>query len=159
MADTSLIFNIIARDSGLGRALDSVADRFRGAGAAAEEALESAGSSTENLDRQIEEAQARVRSLSEEFERTGDKTLFGKINRDRSLISQLTKIRDGLRDVGNGSSDTESSVSRLSGTMGGAASSAAGFGGSLVSAGSSAVGMLGSVSGLVVAAGSLAVFQ
>lgn len=159
MADTSLIFNIIARDSGLGRALDGVANRFRGAGAAAEEALEAAGSKTENLDRQIEEAQQRVRQLSEEFERTGDKTLFGKISRDRSLITQLTKIRDGLRDVGNGSKDTDTSVSRLSGTLGNGASSAAGFGGSLVSAGSSAVGMLGSISGLIVAAAGLAVFQ
>lgn len=159
MADTSLIFNIIARDSGLGRALDGVAKKFQGAGAAAEEALEAANSKTVNLDRQIAEAQQSVRQLSEEFERTGDKTLFGKINRDKALLTQLTKIRDGLRDVGNGSKDTDSSVSRLSGAMGGAASSAAGFGGSLVSAGSSAVGALGSISGLIMAAAGLAVFQ
>ncbi len=159
MADTSLIFNIIARDSGLGRALDGISNRFRGAGAAAEEALESAGSNTENLDRQIAEAQQRVRALSEEFERTGDKTLFSKISRDRSLISQLSKIRDGLRDMSGGGGDADTSVSRLSGTLGRAGSAAAGFGGSLVSAGSSAAGMLGSISGLVVAAAGLAAFQ
>jgi hypothetical protein len=159
MADTSLIFNIIARDSGLGRALDGISNRFRGAGAAAEEALEQAGSSTQNLDRQIAEAQSRVRALSEEFERTGDKTLFSKIARDRSLLSQLTKVRDGLRNVGSGSDDTDTSVGRLSGTLGRAGGAAVGFGGSLVSAGGSAMGMLGSISGLVIAAAGLAAFQ
>ena len=90
MSDTSLIFNVIARDSGVGRILDKISSGFRGAGAAAEDALEKASAGTENLDRQIEEASGRVRELAEEFERTGDKTLFGKITREKALITQLT---------------------------------------------------------------------
>ena len=159
MADTSLIFNIIARDSGVGRALDGIANRFRGAGAAAEEALEKADASTENLDRQIQEAQDRVRALGEEFERTGDKTLFSKMSRDRSLITQLSKIRDELRSVKNESGDTDRGMGRLGSMFSSAAGGAAAFGSSLVSAGSSAAGMLSSISGLVIAALGLVAFQ
>lgn len=159
MADTSLIFNIIARDSGVGRALDGLANRFRGAGSAAEQALSQAASKTDNLDRQIAEAKARVRELSEEFERTGDKTLFGKITRERSLVTQLSKIRDGLREVSGESSDTDGTVSRLAGTLGRGAGSAGIFGGSLLSAGSNAANSAGSISGLIGMALGLAAFQ
>lgn len=159
MADTSLIFNVIARDSGVGRALDGIANRFRGAGAAAEEALDRAGSSTENLDRQIAEAQTRVRQLSEEFERTGDKTLFRRINADRSLVSQLNKIRDGLREVGGESSSADGSMGRMAGTAARGAGSIGLLGGSLFTMGSNAAGSMGSISGLVTMAFGLAAFQ
>lgn len=159
MADTSLIFNVIARDSGLGRVLDKVANGFRGAGAEAEDALKKAGANTENLDRQIAEAQTRVRALAEEFERTGDKTLFGKMARDRSLISQLTKIRNELKNTGDDGEKAGDKVGGLMGVFSRVASGAGSFGSSLTSAGSSAAGMLSSISGLVVAALGLAVFQ
>jgi hypothetical protein len=159
VADTSLIFNVIARDSGLGRVLDKVANGFRGAGAAAEESLEKAGAKTENLDRQIAEAQSRVKALSEEFERTGDKTLFGKINRDRSLISQLSKIRSELKGTGGATEDLESKATGLMGVFSRIAGGASSFGSSLSGAGSAAAGMLSSISGLVIAALGLAVFE
>lgn len=159
MADTSLIFNVIARDSGLGKVLDRISSGFRGAGKEAEDALEKASNGTENLDRQIAEAQERVRKLSEEFERTGDKTLFGKINRDRSLVTQLSKIRDELRKTGDESEDVDHRTGGLMSVFSRVAGAAGGFGSSLTSAGSSAAGMLSSISGLVVAALGLVVFQ
>jgi len=159
VADTSLIFNVIARDSGLGRVLDKVANGFRGAGASAEDALKKAGAGTENLDRQIAEAQTRVRALSEEFERTGDKTLFGKINRDRSLISQLTKIRGELKNTAEEGDDAVDKVGGLMGVFSRVGQGAGSFASSLSSAGSSAAGMLSSISGLIIAALGLVVFQ
>jgi hypothetical protein len=156
MADTSLIFNVIARDSGLGRVLDKIAGGFRGAGADAEAALAKAGSGTENLDRQLDEAKSRVKALSEEFERTGDKTLFSKINRDRSLISQLEKIRSELKGTGDDSKSVESKASGLMGVFSALAGGASSFGSSLAGAGSSAAGMLSSISGLVVTVGAVA---
>lgn len=159
MADTSLIFNVIARDSGLGRVLDKIQNGFRGAGAAAEDALEKAGSGTENLDRQIEEAQTRVRALAEEFERTGDKTLFSKISRDRSLISQLSKVRDEIRKTKDDTDDAGRDIDRMGSIFSRVAGGASTFGSALMGAGSSAAGMLSSISGLVVAALGLVVFQ
>jgi hypothetical protein len=150
MADTSLIFNVIARDSGLGRVLDKIQSGFRGAGRDAEEALAKAGAGTENLDRQLEEAKARVKALAAEFERTGDKTLFSKINRDRSLISQLQKVKSELKDTGDESKGVESKASGLLGVFSSLASGASSFGSSLMGAGSSAAGMLSSISGLVI---------
>jgi hypothetical protein len=159
MADTSLIFNLIARDSGIGRALDGISNRFRGAGQAAEQALNKAASSTDNLDRQIDEAKNRVRALSEEFERTGDRTLFSKISRDRSLITQLSKIRAELKGTGDDSAQAGGGVSRLASMFSSGGGSAAGFASALAGAGSSAAGMLSSISGLAVAAAGLAAFQ
>lgn len=159
MADTSLIFNVIARDSGLGRVLDKISSGFKGAGRDAEEALAKASSGTENLDRQIEEAQARVRALAEEFERTGDKTLFSKMSRDRSLISQLTKVRDELRKTKDDSSDAGDGIDRMGSIFSRASGSAASFGSSIMSAGSTIGGLFTSISGLISLAAGLAIFQ
>jgi phage-related protein len=156
MADTSLIFNVIARDSGLGRVLDKIQSGFRGAGRDAEEALAKAGSGTENLDRQLDEAKARVKALAEEFERTGDKTLFSKINRDRSLISQLQKVKSELHSTGDESHSLESKATGLMGVFSTLAGGASSFGSSLAGAGSSAAGMVSSISGAVVLVASLA---
>lgn len=155
MADTSLIFNIIARDSGVGRALDAISRGFRGAGRDAEEALGKATSETEHLDRQIDEARTRVRSLAQEFARTGDKRLFGAISRDRTLISNLERVRAALRDTGSESRNTDTATSGLSGTLLRAGSAAAGFGGSLMSAGGSLMSSVSSIWGMVAAAAAL----
>jgi hypothetical protein len=159
VADTSLIFNVIARDSGLGRVLDKISNGFRGAGKEAEDALAKASSGTENLDRQIAEAQDRVIKLSQEFERTGDKTLFSKISRDRSLISQLSKIRDEIHRTKDDTEDAGSGVEKLGNIFSRMGGGAASFGSALTSAGSSAAGMLSSISGLIIAALGLVVFQ
>jgi hypothetical protein len=158
VADTSLIFNVIARDSGVGRVLDRIAGGFRGAGAAAEEALEQAATGTENLDRQIEEATKNVRELAEEFERTGDKTLFGKITREKALITQLSKVRDEIRKTKDDSNDATQDIDRLGGIFSRVAGSASGFGSSIMGAAGSVAGMASSIGGLVVMALALNAF-
>lgn len=158
MADTSLIFNVIARDSGLGRVLDKITSGFRSAGAAAEESLDKAASRTANVDRQLDEARARVKALSEEFERTGDKTIFSKISKDKSLINNLTKIKAELSNTKNETEETGGFLDRLGSIFSSGADKIQGFGSSLVGAGSSASSMLSSVSGLIAAAAGIAVF-
>lgn len=158
MSDTSLIFNVIARDSGVGRILDKISSGFRGAGAAAEDALEKASVGTENLDRQIEEASGRVRELAEEFERTGDKTLFGKITREKALITQLTKVRDEIRKTGSASDDASGDVDRMGSIFSRTAGMAGSFGSALVGAAGSAASMASSIGGLVVLALGLTAF-
>jgi hypothetical protein len=154
MSDTSLVFNLIARDSGLGRVLGTVADRFRSAGRDAEHALEQAGNGTERLDGQIAEVQAHLRGLNEEFVRTGDTTLFGKMSRDRSLISQLQRVRKELDDVGDGAGRADTAGTGLSGMFARASGAMAGFGGQLsgmVGGLSSAVSSVWSLSTLLAA--------
>lgn len=157
MADTSLIFNVIARDSGVGRALDGIAGKFRGVGRDAELALDRAGSGTKNLDRQIEEAQAHVRALSEEFERTGDKTLFGKIARDRSLITSLQRIRQELHNTGDDEDRSRSKLGSLVDMFSRAGSAAAGFGSSVASTAASVGSAASSIAGMVAVVGALSV--
>lgn len=159
MADTSLIFNVIARDSGLGRVLDKISSGFKGAGKDAEDALAKASSGTERLDRDIAAAQDRIRALSQEFERTGDKTLFSKISRDRSLISQLTKIRDEIRKTKDDTKDASADIDKMGSIFSRVAGGASSFGSAIMGAGSSVAGMFSSISGLVVAVAGLAVFQ
>lgn len=142
MADTSLIFNIIARDSGLGKALNGIEKAFRSAGQEAQDSLNQASQGTENLDRMIAEAQARVRGLSEEFERTGDKTIFGKVSRDRSLISNLERMRAALKDTAGDSGELGSAGDRLDGVF-------SRLWGSAQSLGSSLSGMSSQVGGAV----------
>jgi hypothetical protein len=131
VSDTSLVFNIIARDSGLGRALSAVQRGFRAAGQDAEDALARAGSGTENLDRQLEEARTHMRGLAEEFERTGDKTLFGGISRDRSLITSLERTKSALRDTASESHNTEDAGSSLDNVFQRLWSSSGGLGGAM----------------------------
>jgi hypothetical protein len=153
VADTSLVFNIIAKDSGLGRALNAVQRAFRSAGKEAETALSSAGTSTENLDRMIEEARGRVLNLSKEFERTGDKKLFGQMSRDRSLISTLSKIRGELKDTGDSSDDAGSSVTSLGSKFMGAISGIQSFGSGISSTAGAVQGALGPYVQLGITAG------
>jgi phage-related protein len=155
VADTSLVFNIIAKDSGLGRALDKVSSAFRSAGRDAEQALDRAGAGTENLDRQLAEAKSHLLELAREYERTGDKSLFGKMSRDKSLIANLEKVRSTLVSVSDSgrAADSVSTglsgvLSRLGGTAGGASSMLAGMGGNVMAA-------MSSLTGLAMAAGAV----
>lgn len=159
MADTSLIFNVIARDSGLGRVLTGIQKQFKGVGDEAQAALDKAGSKTDNLDKQIAAAQTRVKALADEFERTGDKTLFSKISRDRSLISQLQKIRTEIVGTGKDTEDVESKATGLAGVFVRMGSGLSSFGSTISSAGSGVASFTSSISGLVAMAGLLAVFE
>lgn len=153
MSDTSLVFNIIARDSGVGRALAAVQKAFSGAGKEAASSFDAATDSTKNLDTMLDEARGRVVSLSQEFEKTGDKTLFRQISKDRSLISNLEKIRSTLRDTGQDAGRAEGDMGGLGSVFARTSSIAASFGGSLSSLGGSigsAVPPMGQLIGMAV---------
>lgn len=163
MSDTSLVFNIIAKDSGVGRALTAIQRAFKSAGDEASASMSKAGSSTANIDKQLDEARKRVISLSQEFEKTGDKKLFGQISRDRSLISTLEKIRGGLKDTESDTDQAASGFSKFAGVLGsvggqigGVASQVIGMGGSFGTAlgpEGMAVALLIQIAGAALAAG------
>lgn len=52
-----------------------------------------------SLEAQIIRTKTEIRNLGEEFERTGDTSLFGDLKRQRSLLVQMEKIR---KDAGGG---------------------------------------------------------
>lgn len=149
MSDTSLIFNLVARDTGLGRVLGSVADKFRSAGREAEDALDQAGSGTGKLDAQIGEVERHLNQLNQEFARTGDTTLFGKMSRDRALITQLQRVRKELADVEGQSRNSDTAATGLSGIFSRLGGAAAGLGGTLAGMGGNLMGVVTNVWNLV----------
>jgi hypothetical protein len=125
VSDVSLVFNLLAKDN-ISRALGVVKNAFKSAGQTAEESMRKATVSTERLDRQIEETERDLARLNEEFARTGDKTLFGKMARDRALVTQLRRVRSEVEENNRGLGDGERSSSRFGNAM----SSLGGFMGS-----------------------------
>jgi len=98
MSDTSLVFNLLGRDN-VSRVLGVVRGAFTSAGRSAEAAMNQANVSTERLDRQIQETERHLAELNREFAATGDKTLFGKMARDRSLLTQLRRVRTEIEQT------------------------------------------------------------
>jgi len=96
MSDTSLVFNVLGRER-VGSALSRVASLFRSAGQQAERATRQATQSTERLDRQIHDVEKSLAMLNAEFAATGNKELFVRMKRDRSLLTQLQSVR---REIG-----------------------------------------------------------
>lgn len=177
MADTSLTFNLIGRDN-VSRVLGVVKGAFTSAGQTATTAMDKASTATARLDRQIEETERDLAKLNAEFAATGDKTLFGKMARDRTLLTQLNRVRDDLarvnREAENDSSgrmfdrfrqgasavgDAASAMGGFASTVGGvigplfgAAAAAAAFGAALAAIGPTtalAGGALGSLPGML----------
>lgn len=95
MSDTSLVFNLLGKDN-VSRVLGVIRGAFTSAGRSAQTAMSQANVSTERLDRQIQETERHLAELNAEFAATGDKTLFGKMARDRTLLTQLRRIRDDI---------------------------------------------------------------
>jgi len=54
---------------------------------------------SEKLQAEITRTQTKVRDLGVEFARTGDKSLFGDLRKERSFLAQLEKIRQELERV------------------------------------------------------------
>lgn len=98
MSDTSLVFNLLGRDN-ISRVLGVIRGAFTSTGRTAETAMEKSAVSTERLDRQIKETERHLAELNAEFAATGDKNLFGKMARDRSLISQLRRVRTEIKQT------------------------------------------------------------
>lgn len=143
MSDTSLVFNLVGNDR-VSRVLGVIRSSFQSAGRTAEESMRRADVSTERLDRQIQETERHLAELNREFAETGDKTLFGKMSRDRTLLTQLRRIRDeigrtndeatrsgGLRRWLESLGDGSSAVGRLAGSVGALGATAASAAGPL----------------------------
>lgn len=115
-SDTSLIFNLLGKDR-ISPILAAIRNAFRSTASAAEQAMDEATVSTDRLDNQIQETERHLAELRAEFAATGDKTLFGKIARDRSLLSNLQRIRAEIGrtngEVNNGSNADEQAEGRM----------------------------------------------
>jgi len=61
--------------------------------------LHGMGDESKRLDSQIAQTRARIRELSAEFARTGDKSLFGDLRKERSLLSQLNRVAKEIQPV------------------------------------------------------------
>lgn len=180
MADTSLVFSLIGRDN-VSRVLGVVKGAFTSAGQTAQTAMDKANTATVRLDRQIEETERDLAQLNAEFAATGDKTLFGKMARDRTLLTQLNRVRDDLarvnREAENDSSGRmfdrfrqgasavgtaagalgglASTLGAVTGSLFGAAAAAAAFGAAMAAIGPTtalAGGALGSLPGMLTSA-------
>jgi hypothetical protein len=140
MSDTSLVFDLLGRDR-VSRVLGVIRSSFQQAGRTAEESMRRADVSTERLDKQIQDTEKHLEQLNREFAETGDKTLFGKMSRDRTLLTQLRRVRDEIGAVNN-----EAGRSGLSGWLDSFRDGSSRIGqvaSSLGSLGSSAAGALG----------------
>lgn len=93
-SDTSLIFDILARDRASGD-FNKVAGSALAAGSAVERAFDGKKIG-DGLEKKLTEARLKVRELSAEFEKTGDVEILGKIKDERSKINT---IRGALRDL------------------------------------------------------------
>lgn len=62
MSDTSLVFNLLAKDN-VSRALGAVKNAFRGAGQTAESAMDKADQAVKKLERELDRAEAKIESL------------------------------------------------------------------------------------------------
>lgn len=161
MADTSVVFSILGREN-VGGPLARVRSLFRSTGQEAERATRQAGTSTARLDGQIRDVERSLALLNAEFAATGNKELFVKMKRDRSLLSQLRAVR---REVGSANDDLRrndgSGFARMLDSVGSAAANAASnlgssLGSSLMSIGSSLWGLIPAALGVAAAIGALA---
>lgn len=156
MSDTSLVFNLLGRDS-VSRVLGVIRGAFSSTGRTAESAMDKATVSTARLDRQIEEVERDLAKLNAEFAATGDKTLFGKMARDRSLLAQLRRVRQDIgrtndeasrSDVGGFFARFREGASAVSGVVGILGQ----FGGTVASATSSVWGIVAALGAVAAAA-------
>ncbi|WIM97843.1 hypothetical protein ACTOB_001397 [Actinoplanes oblitus] len=161
MSDTSLVFNLLAKDS-VSRVLGVIGGAFRSAGQTAEASMEKATVSTARLDRQIEETERDLARLNAEFAETGDKTLFGKITRDRQLLAQLRRVRDEVgrandevRRSGEEEGRAEGRMRALASAFSGGVSAVGGFGSTLGSVTSSVWGIVSALLAAAAAAASI----
>lgn len=143
-SDTSLVFNLLGRDN-VSKVLNAVKNAFRSAGRTAQDSMSEADRAVEKLDRQIDETKRDLQKLALEFAMTGDKTLFGKMARDRSLISQLQKVRGEIDQTGEESEDAGGRIAQLASMFSKGATSAAGFAMDVSESGSTLSSVLGPI--------------
>lgn len=103
MTDTSVVFNVIAKDTGVGAALGRVKDLFRSTGKTAAESMTVADIAVEKLNADINDAKGNLRQLALEFAAAGTAAerskLSAAMNRQNSSLNKLTKAKDLIEDV------------------------------------------------------------
>jgi hypothetical protein len=154
-SDTSLVFNLLGRDN-ISKVLGAVKNAFRSAGRTAEESMSEADRAVEKLDRQLDETKRDLQKLALEFAATGDKTLFGKMSRDRSLISQLQKVRSEVVGAGQDSDQAGGRISQLASMFTNGAGQVASFVGQIQAVAGSVSSVLGPIWAVVSAVAAMA---
>ncbi|MFC4134582.1 hypothetical protein ACFOZ4_28565 [Hamadaea flava] len=92
-----LRFRATGQDAGAGRMFDKLGDKADDA----KDEVKGFDRQLGKLDEQLDLTKLHLAVLLDEFDRTGDKTLFKDIRKDRSTISFLEKLRKEMRGVGD----------------------------------------------------------
>lgn len=95
MADESLNFRAFGEDVSAGRMFGNLADKADDA----KNSIHDLGGESKDLDTRLEETRQHLRALIDDFEKTGDTSLFRDIRRDRSHISMIESLRKELHGV------------------------------------------------------------
>lgn len=103
MTDTSVVFNVIAKDTGVSSTLGRVKDLFRSTGKSAAESMTVADLAVEKLNADINDAKGNLRQLALQFAAAGTAAEKAKLSaamgRQSSTLGKLTKAKDLIEDV------------------------------------------------------------
>lgn len=91
MADVSVVFNAIGRETGVTSTLGRIRSAFRATGTEGTAAMRQASAEVGRLDREIDEAQNSLRALAREFANAG--TAAERIQLSRQMARQRTEIK------------------------------------------------------------------
>ncbi|WP_427422655.1 hypothetical protein [Lysinibacillus fusiformis] len=96
MADSTerLVFDILARDRNASRTFRQVGDAADRAG----DSVTGFGKDAKQLDKQIDTTEKHLKDLITEFDRTGDKTLFRDVRKDRSVLTLLQAMKKEVEE-------------------------------------------------------------
>lgn len=103
-----LRFRATGQDAGAGRMFDKLGDKADDA----KDEVKGLDRQLGKLDEQLDLTKLHLAVLIDEFDKTGDKTLFKDIRKDRSTIAFLEKLRKEMRGVGDDSEEVSSVASR-----------------------------------------------
>lgn len=92
-----LRFRAVGDDAGAGRLFDKLGDKAGKAG----DKVGGLTHEAKSLDDQIGETRSHLKGLIQEFERTGDVSLFRPIRKDKATLGLLTSMRKELGEVGD----------------------------------------------------------
>lgn len=106
MAGEQLSFDIIARDLNASRTFNKVGDSADKAG----KQMDGMGKDSSHLTKQLDETETHLKSLIEEFDKTGDVTLFKEIRKDKSTIRFLQSVKKELHEVQDEAQSVEETV-------------------------------------------------
>jgi len=102
VTDTSVVFNVIGKESGVGAVLGRVKSLFRSTGSEAAAAMRVADREVEKLDHEINSAKDSLQVLAREFAKASSAAerlnISRQMKRESSNLSQLTKARNLLPD-------------------------------------------------------------